>query len=80
MDKPFSPSTDTPFIPENYFMQIIITKVTCKRPQPSADTKYTFGVLKGRFIDMQAAIYFRLLKFLLFRRIVMKLLVLKVVN
>ena len=46
-DKPFSPSTNTPFKVENYYMQMILTKITCKLPQPSQDFKYSFSVHKG---------------------------------
>lgn len=46
-DKPFSPSTDTPFVPQNYYMQALITKLICKRPHMSKDLNYSFSVQKG---------------------------------
>ena len=47
MDKPFSPSTDTPFKVENFFLQIIISKLDCKRPHTSANIDYSFSIQKG---------------------------------
>jgi hypothetical protein len=48
MEKPFSPSTDSPFKAENYYMQIQVARLICKRPQPSADYRFTFSIFRGR--------------------------------
>lgn len=54
MDKPFSPSTNTPFKAENFYLQVIVTKLICKRAHISKDCNYTFGIFKGTPQPMQA--------------------------
>lgn len=59
--KSLSPATNEPFKVQNYYMQIQVVKLKPQKSKPT-QTKFTFGIYKGIFIDSQEIISLKLLE------------------